>query len=485
MQAKSDQQLLAEYAFNGLEAAFGELVARHTDLVYSAAWRQSGSTELAKEIAQTVFSDLARKAPALSSKLTRNEAIVAWLYRSTRYAALTQLRNDRRRAWRERQAMTQFEPGNDNAPEWNQLGAVLDEAMAELCDADRDALLLRFFKNRDFRGVGEALGVSDDAAQKRVSRALEKLRNHLTRRGVATTSAALSVALAANAVQVAPAGLASALASGSVLGAASGGGAALTFMKLMTMTKIKIGLISVVVLAGMAAPILIQHQNQAALSEQNQNLHQELNDLTEENSRLSNLVIGAQSPPSASQEQLSELLRLRNEVGMLRKQANDFGKVREENRRLQAALSKSKTESQSQDSDKWGEEQKLQGIAKMNDAKMLVLGLMMYAADNNQQVPTTLEQAGPYLNFSDPPLTQTNQFELVFQGDLSRIAAPATAFIIREHDPFRTPDGGWARTYGFADGHCEVRKTADGDYTSWESQHLPVLKSGENPAALK
>ena len=133
---------------------------------------------------------------------------MGWLYRSTRFAALTRLRDERRRQALERQAMERPDPLPETAPDWDRVRPVLDEAMADLSDEDREALLLRFFRNHDFRAIGLSLGVSDDAAQKRVSRALERLRAEFDRRGVTTTAVALSTALGAHAVTVAPVGLA-------------------------------------------------------------------------------------------------------------------------------------------------------------------------------------------------------------------------------------------------------------------------------------
>src|SRR6185436_6296063 len=103
MQNKSDAQLLGEYAALCFEPAFAEIVARHTDLVYSAALRQTSSPELAREIAQSVFTDLARKAPALTGTLSANASLAGWLFRGTRFAGLKLLRDDRRRQTRERQ----------------------------------------------------------------------------------------------------------------------------------------------------------------------------------------------------------------------------------------------------------------------------------------------------------------------------------------------------------------------------------------------
>src|SRR6266699_806510 len=109
MQEKSDAELLREYAGQATEAAFREIVTRHADLVYASALRQVASPELAHDIAQTVFTDLARKAPSLGQTLAENASLVGWLYRGTRFAAHTQLRGDRRRQARERQAMESFD----------------------------------------------------------------------------------------------------------------------------------------------------------------------------------------------------------------------------------------------------------------------------------------------------------------------------------------------------------------------------------------
>jgi RNA polymerase sigma factor (sigma-70 family) len=207
MHETSDVLLLREYAEKGNEAAFREIVLRHTDLIYSAALRQVNSPDLAGDVAQRVFTDLARKCRSVSRTLNENASVLGWLYRSTRFAALNLLRDDRRRQAHERQIMEQFDSGSETTDEWDSVRPVLDEAMAELRDIDREALLLRFFKRHDFRAIGHALGVSEDAAQKRVTRALEHLRGEFTRRGVTTTAIALSTALTGKAVAAAPPGL--------------------------------------------------------------------------------------------------------------------------------------------------------------------------------------------------------------------------------------------------------------------------------------
>ncbi|MGZ4971377.1 MAG: RNA polymerase sigma factor [Limisphaerales bacterium] len=208
MQDKSDAQLLRDYAEHGNEAAFRELATRHMDLVYSAAVRQVSSPDLARDIAQSVFIDLARKAQPLAKKLPEEGSLAGWFHRATRYAALGYLRDTRRRVTNERQAMEQLFTNSETTPDWEPIRPMLDEALDSLGDQDREALLLRYFKNHDFRAVGLALGVSDDAAQKRVSRAVECLRQFFGKRGVAVGASGLATILSTNAVHAAPSGLA-------------------------------------------------------------------------------------------------------------------------------------------------------------------------------------------------------------------------------------------------------------------------------------
>jgi len=252
MQEQSDTQLLRDYAEHGHEAAFREIVCRHADVVYASALRQAGSPDLACDIAQSVFTDLARKAQSLVGTLTGDASLLGWLYRSTRFAALNQLRDARRRQTRERLAMRQLDPASGTATEWERVQPVLDDAMADLSDEDREALLLRFFKNRDFRTIGVDLGISDDAAQKRVSRALERLRTGLTSRGVTTTAGALSALLVAETVSFAPAGMAATLSTAALAGTILATTATATATKAIAMTTLQKTIVTaaIAVLAG-------------------------------------------------------------------------------------------------------------------------------------------------------------------------------------------------------------------------------------------
>jgi RNA polymerase sigma factor (sigma-70 family) len=324
MQSKSDAQLLHEYVEDGIEPAFTEIVTRYTNLVYSAAARQTDSPDIAAEITQSVFVTLARGAGALSARLAEDASLAGWLCRSARNISLKLRRDEFRRHSRERQAMQDLSPTSETTPDWERLRPVLDEAMSKLSDPDYDALVMRFFNNQDLRSVGRALGVTDDTAQKRVSRALDKLREYLFRRGIKTTAAALVIVLSANAVQTAPVGLAVAISSAATLAGTTIASTAITATtNAVAMSILQKTLIILAVAAGGATPLIIQHNAQVKLSAENQSLRQQIDQLaqlTAENERLSNLVAQSTQSLSPPSQPSHELLRLRGEVGLLRQQ---------------------------------------------------------------------------------------------------------------------------------------------------------------------
>jgi RNA polymerase sigma factor (sigma-70 family) len=280
-----DADLLRRYTTERSEAAFAELVRRHVDLVYSAALRLvSGDAHCAQDLTQEVFSELARQARTLA----RHPALVGWLYTTTRQMAWRVIRSEQRRAAREQMAHTMNElllqPAAD--PDWEHLRPVLDDAMHELNPADRIAVLLRFFKNKSLREVGQELGLTENAARMRVERALEKLRVGLARKGVTSTAAALALALSGNAVNSAPASFAAALAGASLAGAASGTGTTFGLLKFMAATKLKIGL-SALVLAGAAVTLVLEHQAWLTARDENDSLRRQIAQLKADNDNLS------------------------------------------------------------------------------------------------------------------------------------------------------------------------------------------------------
>ena len=227
-----DTALLRRYAEEGHEPAFTELVRRHVDLVYGAALRRTGGdAHRAAEVAQHVFTTLARDA----RKLARHPQLAAWLHTAMRNAALNLMISEQRRQARETAALALNSVGGGGAagPAWEQVQPLLDAAIDELPETDRAAVVLRFLERRPFAEIGAALRVSEDAARVRTDRALDKLRVILGRRGVTSTVAALGAVMAGQAMVAAPAGLAASLALGS-LAAAGVGASATTFFSILS-----------------------------------------------------------------------------------------------------------------------------------------------------------------------------------------------------------------------------------------------------------
>lgn len=259
-----DHELLHEFARNQSEAAFAELVSRHINLVYSAALRLAGEPEFAKDVAQTVFIGLARNPNAVRNP----RALAAWLYGATRFAAATALRSERRRRQRESDSMQLELDHSEPQADWQSLAPHVEEAMSSLDDTEQSVVVMRFFQDRSLREVGGALGLSENAAQKRVTRALEKLRLYLRRRGIATSSALLGTMLTAHAVQAAPTGLASSVATISLSAASTTTGAAIALTKTIIMTtkaKILLGVGTIIVLATVPTSLFLTQRMAASI----------------------------------------------------------------------------------------------------------------------------------------------------------------------------------------------------------------------------
>src|SRR5580765_3186585 len=132
----NDNELLQEYARSASETAFAELVQRHVNMVYSAALREvGGNADLAKELAQSVFVELSRKAVSLAE----HPALAGWLYTSVRWMAANTRRAENRRQHRQLQyeSMSQLRSSDSADITWQQVRPVLDDTLHELDEADR------------------------------------------------------------------------------------------------------------------------------------------------------------------------------------------------------------------------------------------------------------------------------------------------------------------------------------------------------------
>lgn len=451
----TDLQLLARYARHHAEDAFAEIVRRHLGLVYSAARRQVRSPQLAEEVAQSAFTDLARN----SRRLAPDTVLTAWLYQVTRRTAIDVVRREARRQLRE-QIATEMnalnaESGTGREPAWSEIEPLLDEAMDALDDTDRAAVLLRYFENKSLREVGQQLGVSDDAAQKRVSRAVERLREFFAKRGVTVGAGGLAAVISANAVHAAPAGLAVTISTAAALaGTSLATTTTITATKAIAMTALHKTLITafVAVLTGagiyearqasqLRSQVLTLQQQQAPLISQSQELSQALLDAT---NRLASFV-------SRTDEDMAnnrELLRLRGEVTRLKAAAvqreNDpieataaawVSKLHEIKGWLQRTPGEaipelallSETELLKDVADMppaskvaWASSV-LRTHAKKYFAPFLGAALSDYLLGNNGQLPNDLTELKPYFRFPvDDAMLQ--RYELLHTGNVSDLS---------------------------------------------------------------
>jgi RNA polymerase sigma factor (sigma-70 family) len=188
----NDRELLHRFADRNDQAAFTDLVRQHIDLVFSTALRHvGGDTHRAQDVAQQVFIDLASK----SRTLRNHPCLTGWLYSSTRFLALNAVRCEMRRAKREKDIDLMPAPSCAADANPGNVRAVIDDALQELDEDAREVILLRFFGNKPLATIGANIGLSEDAAQKKVARALDQLNTVFLRRGISSTATALAAAI--------------------------------------------------------------------------------------------------------------------------------------------------------------------------------------------------------------------------------------------------------------------------------------------------
>ncbi len=323
----TDSQLLRCYAESRSEEAFACLVHRHVDFVYSAARRIVCDPHLAEDVTQGVFVALAQNA----AKLTGRPVLSGWLHRTAQNIASQTVRTTERRRAREQEATAMNELLTaESDSSWQDIAPHLDAALGELDETDRDALLLRYFERKSAREMARTLGVSDEAAQKRVNRAVERLRAGFAKRGLAVGAGGLAAVISANAVQAAPAGLALTILNTSTL---TGTAVAATTVKTIAMTTLQKTLVTATI--AIAAGVAIYKAREAAqMSEQVQILANQpaaispqLDQLQRAYAEASNRLAtaSAENDRLKSSVDQNELLKLRGQVGQLRQQLSALG----------------------------------------------------------------------------------------------------------------------------------------------------------------
>jgi RNA polymerase sigma factor (sigma-70 family) len=320
-------QWLRKYVETGSEEAFREVIAAHMGLVHSTALRLlRGDQTLAADCTQMVFADLARKAKSLPA----NVVLPGWLYRHTQFTATKLVRGEARRRIREKAAMTALDQNDDSDSMWNRLEPMLDEALNWLSARDRDAILMRFFQKQEFRAVAAAMHSTEAAAQKRVERAIEKLRRFFEARGVTVSSGVLGTALTLHTVSAPPASVAAAVSASAVAQASTAVPLLSSVIeKLILMAKVKTIAAGTVVIIGMATPLLLQHRTISSLRAENESLRAQAQPVQPQ-------IAAATQDATLADADRRELLQLRGEVARLRREQSKAASLEAENKRLRA-----------------------------------------------------------------------------------------------------------------------------------------------------
>lgn len=516
----TDRQLLREYTGSHSESAFTELVERHVDLVYSAALRMVRDTHLAEDVSQGVFMALAQNAPQLIDR----PVLSGWLHRTAQNIAAQTVRTDVRRRVREQESAAMNEAlSTESDATWELIVPHLDVALGELNEPDRDVLMLRYFEKKSAREMGGILGISEEAAQRRVSRAVERLRELLGNRGVAIGASGLTIALSVNAVQAAPVGLVPTISAAAFVGMAISTHTTIAVAKTIAITTLQKTLVAATaaLLGGagiyearqatqLRGQVQALRQQQTPLLEQIQQLQRERDEATNRLTALSWQVANLERNPA-------ELLKLRGEVGRLRGERADLAstswqaKVNFLKQKLEQMPDKKIPELQFITDKEWAkavwdadlntEDGVREALSKVRDeAESKFIGEMMQAAArkylvaHNQTLPASLSELKPYF---DVPVTDEvlQRYQLLqtgkpdYDATLVRFAGPyADTEYDSKHEMSINGAGGsrfnlvneavWSAVNAFiADNHGQLPLNG--------SQILPYLRRSVEPVTIE
>lgn len=247
----SDADLLQAYGREGDEAAFDKLARRHVDMIFAVSLRRSGNRQMAEEATQNVLIALSKSALKFTAQ---DSNLTAWLHTSTRFEVSKLQRREARIKKREQAYATeQMKTGTHEEDEtFRRLLPMLDQAIDALRVSDKEVIVRRYLEGQDFRRIGEALGISEDTAQKRTSRAFDALNRFFKRKaGVTVSASALAAGIGQHCAEAAPAACLQFSAGAATTGLASLVTA--TTITTMSITKITAIAAGIVVLGGAVA----------------------------------------------------------------------------------------------------------------------------------------------------------------------------------------------------------------------------------------
>jgi RNA polymerase sigma factor (sigma-70 family) len=314
----TDVELLREYAERRSEEAFASLVSRYSGLVFSVAARRVQNTQIAEEVTQGVFLLLARKA----RKISRQAVVSGWLFQAARFVSADITKAEARRKIREHE-VAQMDLNQDlgEGVDWEALTPLVDDSIGKLKPTERNAILLRFFERKNYPEMGQILGISEEAARKRVDRAVEKMRGFFAARDVAISGVALASALEIHLAQSAPQALAATVTKAVV--AIPAVTITQAVLNMITCIQLKTAIAGGAFLA-IAATALVESRTLSQLRNANGELQQSQQQLLAENQHQFQELQAARDEIVGVQAAIRELSRLRGEVGQLRREKQEL-----------------------------------------------------------------------------------------------------------------------------------------------------------------
>ncbi len=475
-----DWEALQKFVETRSDEAFRCLVERHFNVVWATAYRLTGDHARAADVAQEVFTDLAKRAPRIGPKVVLH----GWLYRAACFAAKNSNRREMRRFKHEREAQFWHEvKGQDVNPDDQQLIANLDDALSKLSERDRNVLLQRFFGKKRVQDIADDTGISRAAAQKQISRALDRLRTWYRQRGLSPSHSSLMAGLTLLGSQTAPSGLAAQVAAQTAAVAAATTPWWLSTVEstLEFMTIKKPFLVGSLALAGVSGPLVVQELRvrdlRAELASRNQQL-EALGHVNQEHEAW-----------KSAQNEASELEKLTQAA-----QERDELKTELDNLRQQGAEEKAKklalisqlaasVDEQQEALDKIEARRRFQQVSltTMNVGKDLALPLLMFANSHDDRLPQSFEDIESEISDKleqedDGSMTYMgvplDHWQFIWhEGKLSDYNHHALA-VLRERET-RFFNDLYHRVYAFGDGHSEiVAKEKLSDFNEFEAQQL-------------
>ncbi len=478
----SDQELLRAFVRERSEDAFRQMVGRHLNLVFATARRILGDPQLAEEVAQGVFLLLARKAGEIGNQ----QPLAGWLYHTARHHALNASRSEGRRRQREQTAAAMQTNETTPEPEW--IAAELEGALEELPAEDRDALVLRFLDNRQLREVGVELGISEEAARKRVSRALDKLRGIFGKRGGVLSTGLLTTALAAQAGAAAPAGLGATIVASALTGLTAASATAIATTQTTTSIMNLFNLKTTAAILGAAAvtgttTYLVQEREAVRLRAESQTLNETYAKLAADQQVVLALIRLRDELIERLKKEVADVPRLRGEMDKLKRDLMTMSRLQAENDQLRAEvgmlsdrlrLVASDSAAAKQLQVETFESRKAAGIVQL---KHLGLAMRLYADEHSGALPSKLDdmEFGPVL--SSTFLNPTDKFDL---RDFEQVCFGtdyladnekhiATTVVVRQRVPLIDPDGNRVKSYALSDGSVQtVTESMVGSFAEFE-----------------